>query len=83
MNTSNTIAAHWAAFEALVISPTAPQIQRHEMRLAFYAGAAAVLDITYGIGGESTSEAGGVAILQSLHDESHQFAMQLMAGRAR
>lgn len=37
------MAKQWTVFEAVVMSPTAPRIQRTEMRRAFYAGAEALL----------------------------------------
>lgn len=38
-----TIAANWAHFDKVDIAPNAPQIQRDEMKRAFYAGASSAL----------------------------------------
>lgn len=80
MNSPNTIAAQWESFHKAAVAPSAPEIQRSEMRLAFYAGATAMLGITMGIGSDSVSADAGVALLQSLHDEAEAFALNLVNG---
>jgi hypothetical protein len=40
-----SIAERWTEFERRVIASDAPQIQRDEMRLAFYAGCATLIDV--------------------------------------
>lgn len=80
MNSTNTIAAQWESFQALAMPATAPSIQRLEMRLAFYAGATALLGITQRIGEKDISDSAGVALLQSLHEEAEAFAISLLKG---
>lgn len=41
-----TIEANWDHFEKVDIAPTAPQIQRDEMKRAFYAGASSGMLLT-------------------------------------
>lgn len=39
----NTIAENWAHFMMVDMAPDAPDVQRHEMKRAFYAGAASIM----------------------------------------
>lgn len=70
----NTIAEKWAQFEAKVMAPGAPELQRQEMRIAFYAGAMGLLDIETAIATPEISEDAGTAILQGIHAELQHFA---------
>lgn len=65
----NTVQEKWEGFSSGVIHPGASAVQREELRRAFYAGAAVVLDISCSIGDESISQDAGVAILEGLHSE--------------
>lgn len=56
--------------------------QLQEMRRMFYSGFAACLDIALMIGDTAVTEDQGVAYLQSLHDECHEFMQQMIAGEA-
>jgi hypothetical protein len=69
----NTIAAEWALFERAVVSDSAGDVQRSEMRLAFYAGASAVLAL-YNRVAATVSDDAAVAILEGLHQEAKAFA---------
>jgi hypothetical protein len=69
----NTVAAEWALFERTVVPSAAGDTQRSEMRLAFYAGASAILALYYRVGGTESDEA-AVAILEGLHQEVKAFA---------
>jgi hypothetical protein len=40
-----SIAERWTDFDTRVISPNAPPIQHEEMRIAFYAGCATMIDV--------------------------------------
>lgn len=40
-----TLAANWEHFDRVDIAPTAPQIQRDEMKRAFYAGCSSAMAI--------------------------------------
>ena len=78
-----TVAQKWAIFEASVLSPSAPAIQRSEMRRAFYAGFFGALMAC----GRLAEEAGddddlGATMLESLHQECIRFSKDVGAGRA-
>ncbi len=81
MNSANTIAGAWDAFSAIAIHRDAPDIQRREMQMAFYAGAAAVLGIPLDIASARTSEEAGMHMLQGLHEEANAFALRLLDGK--
>jgi hypothetical protein len=78
----NTIQSKWELFERLVIPKDAPEIQRKEMRRAFYAGAEAILQLQFVIGEESISEDAAMAMLTGLHSECAQFGQQIASGHA-
>lgn len=63
----------WESFEREVVPREAGEVQRTEMRRAFYGGAWAVLCAAYGIGDESVSEEQGVEILAGLIRECETF----------
>ncbi len=46
----------WESFETKVISKNAPKIQRSEMKLAFYAGTVACIEMCASIENEKESE---------------------------
>ena len=71
----------WDSF-AYVLPGDAPDVQRTEMRRAFYAGAWGVLMEAHAIGEESVSEAAGIAHLEALRAELMQFHADLRAGKA-
>lgn len=77
-----TIASQWESFKAAACPPGASAAQLQEFRRALYAGAQAMLGITWGIGEDKVSEAAGVAILHGLHVEASQFALDVAEGRA-
>jgi hypothetical protein len=78
-----TVKDEWATFESAVLSPSAPAVQRSEMRRAFYAGFYGAL-----MAGLKMAEASGddddlgASMMQSLHDECLQFSRDVGAGRA-
>jgi hypothetical protein len=78
----NTIQEQWNLFEVLIVPKNAHQVQRQEMRRAFYAGAEAMMRIQWQVGEESISEDAGVAILEGCRDEMQRFAMQVQNGGA-
>jgi len=65
----NTIQDKWDKFSSLVISKDAPAVQVTEMRLAFYAGVSAMIDIQFAAAEPYISEEGAVAILQGVNEE--------------
>ena len=76
----NTIAEQWELLSANVIPDDAPIIQRVEMKRAFYAGAAAVLDLHYIIGDTKYSEDAAIAMIDGWQDECVCFAHQMESG---
>ena len=86
-NTRNSIplsiAANWRDYESVVLPPDAGQVQRRETRIAFYAGASAVVSITDHIGQPEVSEDAGMAILSAIQSELRAFADELKAHQPR
>ena len=78
----NTIAEQWELFEKAVMPTGAPDIQRQEMRRAFYGGAESLLRLQWVVGDGSISEDAGVAIIEGWHDECLRFAEDMAKGRA-
>jgi hypothetical protein len=68
-----TIQQIWDGFERAVLPPNCSDVQRNEMRKAFYGGAGAMLAMTSEIAGIENREA-AVAVLQGLHEEVAVFA---------
>lgn len=78
-----TIAQHWEDFALAVLPHDVSEIQRTEMRRAFYAGFYGALMACYEIAADSEeSDDVGVDMLQQLVDESMLFAADIQAGRA-
>ncbi|WP_228937480.1 hypothetical protein [Paraburkholderia saeva] len=66
-----TIAENWDLFDKRVIDPSAPQIQRNEMRMAFYAGIHTMLCLQFELAALDNLQA--LAVLNSLHREGERF----------
>lgn len=77
--TRPTLAAWWSEFERRAINPDAGPAQRRDMRNAFYAGAACLMQINMQIGEPDVAEEEGLAILSSLTDELLAFNAALQA----
>ena len=73
----NTIQEQWLSFEKMVIPKNAPLIQHKEMRIAFYAGAQAMINALVVIGDDKVSEDAGVAMLDGYMTEMEMFCNQL------
>lgn len=78
--TTRTIAAQWVNFSLAILPADASQVQRTEMRKAFYAGAAAMLGECGAIA--DLSDDAGVAVLEGLHQEVLLFTAEMVAGGA-
>jgi hypothetical protein len=78
------LAREWAAFARRVLDPiNAGQVQRTEMRRAWYAGAATMFDtITNLAGPNDEDDAVGAARVEQVHQELRRFGEALKAGRA-
>ena len=69
----NTIQAEWDSFSSQVIPNEAPETQKEEMKLAFYAGVHAILSIMANMEQANFSEEAGGAVLNSLFEETDAF----------
>ena len=70
----------WEDFERRVIDRIAPEAQRREMRLAFYAGVSALLGVDAGLAQDGVTEDDAVIILKSIAGELRQFAIDYKRG---
>lgn len=66
-----SIASNWELFERRVISPSAPAVQRHEMKMAFYVGVQAMLFLQLELA--ELPEQHAVGVLKQLYGESESF----------
>lgn len=77
----DSVARMWASFSE-VIPPDAPDVQRVEMRRAFYAGVWGLMCEVKRVGTDEVSEDAGVAYFESIVAECQAFRAELLAGRA-
>jgi len=78
-----TLFEEWFAFAAAVIPEQATDVQRREMRRAWYAGAATLFSIiTSGLDPDAESTEADLAYLDSLNKELEKFAIDVGEGRA-
>jgi hypothetical protein len=78
-----TLFEEWFTFASSVIPERAPDIQRTEMRRAWYAGAAALFAlITEGLDPEAEPTDADVAYMENLKVELEKFALDIAGGRA-
>lgn len=78
----NTIQAAWEKYQQDVMPKDASTLQRVETKRAFYAGAQAVLGITWNLSAEDVSEDAACAVIEGLHQETRQFVADVDRGRA-
>lgn len=76
----NTLDAEWRSFESGCIPKEAPEIQRIEMRRAFYAGIESFLVLQ--CNAANHSDAACVALMEGWHSELKDFVLQVKAGLA-
>ena len=69
-----TVQGEWQFNEALLVPKDAPEVQRQQTKLAFYAGCQAALRLLWNVGGDEVSEEAGAHLIQSWNDECDQFA---------
>jgi hypothetical protein len=75
--------AEWAKFEAACFPGGVGEVQRREMRRAFYAGAQSILfRVIESFAPESEPTAEDLQIMTDLHQELSDFADDVKAGRA-
>lgn len=80
MNT--TIAVAWEGFAQAVLPDDVPEIQRKEMRRAFYAGAWAMWLLAANIGSAAISEDAGIQMFEDWNQELQRFQTDVKEGRA-
>lgn len=76
-----TVAQLWYEFSHRVLPPTAPEIQRIEMRRAFYAGFYGCITASVEIADQCPDEDEGALAFQTLDDECRRFARAVLDGR--
>lgn len=69
----NTIQEEWEGFAASVLPANASQIQRDEMRMAFFSGAWTVVCQTIRIGTDEVSEQDGIDQINRVRAEIEEF----------
>ncbi len=74
-----TVAEAWVSYERDVIPAAAGPKQRKETRLAFYAGAQALLGLVDGVAIDDISEDQGAAMIECLHLELQAFGLHVLA----
>lgn len=72
-----TIKSMWQDYMETVMPKDAPQIQKNECRLAFYAGFYSMMTINYKLGGSDVPESVGVLYLETLRKEMNEFMHSL------
>jgi hypothetical protein len=78
-----TVADRWKLFDKHVLSKTAPDIQRKEMRRAFYAGFYDALVAGLEMADESgDDDDAGASMMRKLYEECTAFAGDVAAGKA-
>lgn len=75
-----TVAQLWYEFSHRVLPPTAPEIQRIEMRRAFYAGFYGCITASVEIADQCQGHSAALAF-QTLDDECRLFAQAVQDGR--
>ncbi|MBL1176934.1 hypothetical protein [Pantanalinema sp. GBBB05] len=82
---SRRVEAAWTGFSRVVMPADAPPIQIKEMRMAFYAGAWAALQMTKDLGAVIESgamtEMDGVNVLEEIEQECKQFTERVGVDR--
>lgn len=75
----NTVISGWEKFEKLILEPiNASDIQRLEMKKAFFAGAAEAMSILMVVSNKQTSEEAGAAIIEGIVQEIESFANDVL-----
>lgn len=78
-----SVAEYCKLFEETVVPPGAPEIQRIEMRRAFYCGFWSALQAGIELSAEcQDNDQKAVLMMQGLHDECFAFRLEVEAGKA-
>lgn len=78
----NTVQEQWDYFASMVVPKDAPDIQRTEMKRAFYAGAEAMMRINFAVGVDEISVEAGMQIFVGCEEECRRFAQLVADGKA-
>lgn len=73
----NTVKSEWDRFEGLLLGK-AGEVQRREMKLAFYSGAATLLSIALEIGDKAVDDNEGAKSLEALEREIRGFLTETL-----
>jgi replicative DNA helicase len=77
------MAEQWAEFERKVLPDNVSQVQRREMRRAFYSGAQAILfRVIEALAPESEPTDADLAVMAGVHQELQDFAAAVKRGLA-
>ena len=76
-----SIAEQWEEFAKAVLRPGTPDVQRREMRRAFYAGVASTLTQCQRIGEDDVHEDEGCLYLTALTEEVDRFVADMLVGK--
>ena len=71
-----TLHNHWIVFEELVIPSNADNVQRSEMKKAFYAGFAQMYEVTMSLGSKHVTESDLHDMMSGLSGEIGDFARE-------
>lgn len=77
-----TVEGLWQQFSQKVLHPSSPEIQRVELRRAFYAGFYGCIIASVEIADICPTEEGAAAEFQKLDDECRAFAAAVLGGEA-
>jgi hypothetical protein len=75
-----TLEEVWQSFNK-ILPADAPAVQRREMKMAFYAGAAGVMARMGLVSTEAVSEDEGVEILEGANREIQEYTRRLVEGK--
>lgn len=78
-----TLAQQWTSFELMTGVANTSNLQRQEMRRAFYAGAAALMDaMMIGLSADAEPTEADMQYMDSIANELREFGENIATGRA-
>jgi hypothetical protein len=77
MSNQRRIEQEWQEFEKKIMPKNAPEIQRKEMRRAFYAGAWTMLKLVQSLGADGIPEEDAIGVLEEVDKECIEFLSQV------
>jgi hypothetical protein len=73
----------WEQFARVALPPDAPEVQRREMKRAFYSGAHGIMfKVIHALAPGQESTEADEQLIQDLHEELQEFAELIKQGRA-